>query len=381
APLAALAFKVVFDEHGQMTFVRVYSGTLEKGMYVLAPRSGKKVRVGRIVQLVAEKRIEVDALGAGEIGAVIGLAVAGGETLCSPDAPIVLETIRAPEPVMRIALEAKTADGRDKLGIALGRMVAADPSLRLETSAETGQTLLAGMGQLHLEIAVERLLSEHRVAVATGEPLVAYRSTLRRAVRTTYRHVKQTGGPGQRADVTIELAPGEPGSGITFEDRIKGGALTREYIRGVESGIREAAERGLFGGGYPVVDVRATLLDGAMHSNDSSELAFHIAGTLAFRQAADEAAPCVLEPVMSLEVVCPEEHVGTVVGDVLRRGGKMHGIDVRGDDRAVRAEVPLAESFGYANALSAMTHGRGRFTLEPSRYEQVPEGRARALMM
>jgi elongation factor G len=251
-------------------------------------------------------------------------------------------------------------------------MIAADPSLRIESDGETGQTLLAGMGQLHLEIAIERLALEHGVVVSTGKPLVAYHSTLRKMVRTEYRHVKQGGGPGQWAHVVLEVGPTERGTGFVFEDRIKGGAITREYIRGVERGVRDAMENGLLGG-HRVVDVRVALLDGEMHSNDSSELAFQTAGMFAFRQAAAQAEPVLLEPVMHLEVTCPEPDVGAVIGDVGRRRGQVLGIEARNDDRVVRAEVPLAETFGYADALGSITHGRGRFTLEPARYEPVPE--------
>ena len=378
-PLAALGFKVVHDDHGQLTFVRVYSGVLEKGMIVLAARAGRQLRVGRLVQLMADQREEVSRLEAGEIGAIIGMPLASGETLCAPEAPVVLESIRTPEPVVRVAVEAKTSSDRDRLGVALGRMVAADPSLRIETNPETGQTLLAGMGQLHLEIAVERLASEHHVEVVTGRPLVAFRTTLRGEVRREYRHVKQKGGPGQFAHVVLEVGPAERGAGVVFEDRIRGGAIPREFIRGVEAGVRLAAAEGVLGG-HPVVDVRVVLLDGSIHPNDSSELAFQLAGRFGFRAAAAEARPCLLEPVMALEVACPEDAVGAVVGDVGRRGGLVLGLEVRGEDHVVRAEVPLAETFGYAGALGGLTHGRGRFTLEPARYEQVPEARARALV-
>ncbi len=377
ASLSALAFKVVFDDHGQLTFVRVYSGVLEKGMTILAARAGRKLRVGRLVQLMADQREEVTRLEAGEIGAIIGLPVTGGETLCVPEAPHVLEAISAPEPVVRFAVEAKTSFDREKLGVALGRMVAADPSLRLESDPETGQTLLAGMGQLHLEIAVERLATEHGVEVTTGRPLVAYRSTLRRTVRRELRHVKQSGGPGQWAQVVLEVGPAERDAGLVFEDRIRGGAVPREYIRGVERGVRDAMGQGLLGG-HPVVDVRVVLVDGLTHANDSSELAFQIAGALAFRAAAADADPCLLEPVMLLEVVCPELAVGSVVGDIGRRRGQILGLEARGEERVIRAEVPLAETFGYAGAVRSLTHGRGRFTLEPARYEQVPESRAHA---
>ncbi|MBL0219979.1 MAG: elongation factor G [Myxococcales bacterium] len=370
APLAALGFKVVYDEHGQLTFVRVYSGVLEKGMTVLAARGGRKLRVGRLVQLMADQREEVTRLEAGEIGAIIGLPLAGGETLCAPEAPVLLEAIRTPDPVVRVAIEAKTSSDREKLGVALGRMVAADPSLRLESDPETGQTLLAGMGQLHLEIATERLATEHHVSVVTGRPLVAYRSTVQRVVRHEYRHVKQSGGPGQWAHVVLEVSPAARGAGVVFEDRIKGGAIPREFIRGVEAGVRAAATDGLLGG-HPVVDVRIVLVDGTTHPNDSSELAFQLAGRFGFRAAAELAGPCLLEPVMLLEVTCPEEHVGAVVGDLGRRRGSVVGLDARHDDRVVRGEVPLAETFGYAGALGGLTHGRGRFTLEPARYEPV----------
>jgi elongation factor G len=376
--LAALAFKVVFDEHGQLTFVRVYRGVLEKGMTVLASRSGRKLRVGRLVQLMADQREEVTRLEAGAIGAIVGLPLSGGETICDPEAPIVLEAITAPEPVVRVAIEARTSADREKLGLALGRMVAADPSLRIETDAETGQTLLAGMGQLHLEIAAERLEEEHRVAVTMGRPRVAYRSTVRRAVRHELRHIKQRGGPGQWAHLVIEVGPADRGSGVAFEDRTRGGVIPREYVRGVEAGVRAAAASGLLGG-PPVVDVRVALVDGSIHPNDSSEMAFEVAGSIAFREAAELAEPCLLEPVMLLEVTCPDAHVGGVVGDLGRRGGQVLGLEARGaaDDRTVRAEVPLAQMFGYAGALSGLTHGRGRFTLEPLRYEAVPMARAK----
>jgi elongation factor G len=378
--LVALGFKVTFDDHGQLTFVRVYRGAIEKGMTVLASRAGRKLRVGRLVQLMADAREEVTRLEAGEIGAIVGLPLAGGETICAPEAPVVLEAIAAPEPVVRMAIEPKTSADRERLGVALGRMVAADPSLRIESDGETGQTLLAGMGQLHLEIAVERLETEHRVAVATGRPLVAYRTTLGRTVRRELRHVKRNGGPGQWAHVVIEVGPAERGAGVVFEDRIRGGAVPREFIRAVEAGVRDAAADGLLGG-HPVVDVKVVLLDGATHAVDSSELAFRIAGAAAFRAAAGEAEPQLLEPVMKLEVTVPEAAVGSVVGDIARRGGQVLGHDVREavGDHVVHAEVPLAESFGYAGALSGLSHGRGRFTLEPLRYEAVPAVRARAL--
>jgi len=369
-PVAALGFKVVFDAHGQLTFVRVYSGVLERGMTVRASRSGRTLRVGRLVQLQSDTRVEVDRLEVGEIGGLIGAPVSSGETLSDPDRPIVLESIAIPEPVVRVAIEARTRGERERLSLVLARMIAADPSLRIETDADTGQTLLAGMGQLHLDIAVERMATEHGIEVTTGRPLVAYRTTLERPARRELRHVKQSGGPGQYAHVVIDVGPAPRGAGLVFEDRIRGGSVPRSYVAAVEQGVREAMTDGLLGG-HPVVDVRVALLDGSTHPNDSSELAFKIAGALAFKAAAVDAGPVLLEPIMRLEVSCGDADVGAVVGDLARRRGQVLGLDVRGAERVVRAEVPLAESFGYAGALGGLTHGRGRFVLEPARYQAV----------
>lgn len=369
ATLSALGFKVVFDDHGQLTFVRVYSGVLARGETVLTGR-GKKLRVGRLVQLVAAEQVEVDQLGAGEIGAILGAQLTGGETLADPAHPIVLESIAAPEPVMRVAIEARTAEERERMSLALSRLVAADPSLRIESDAETGQTLLAGMGQLHLDVAIERLATEHRVHVTAGEPKVAYRTTLGRVVQREYRHVRQRGGPGQFAHVVIEVGPAPRGAGLVFEDRTKGGVIPKPFAKAVEAGVRGAMSEGLLGG-HPVVDVKVALVDGSTHEKDSNEMAFQVAGSLAFKAAAAEAAPIMLEPIMLLEVTCPEDAIGTVIGDLGRRRGDVVALEARGDERVVRAEVPLAETFGYASALGGLTHGRGRFTLEPARYEAV----------
>jgi elongation factor G len=376
-PVAALAFKVAFDEHGQLTFVRVYSGVLARGQTVVGSRSGRRFRVGRLVQLQADQRVEVDRLEAGEIGGLVGVPVASGETLSDPDRPIVLEAIATPEPVVRVAIEAVTRAERERLSFVLGRMIAADPSLRIETDADTGQTLLAGMGQLHLDIAVERMAAEHGIEVVTGQPLVAYRTTLEREVRRELRHVKQSGGPGQFAHVVLDVGPAAAGAGLVFEDRIRGGSVPRSYVAAVEHGVRSAMSDGLLGG-HPVVDVRVVMVDGSTHPNDSSELAFTIAGALAFKAAAVDAGPVLLEPVMRLEVTCGEADVGAVVGDLARRRAQVLGLDVRGADRVVKAEVPLAESFGYAGALGGLTHGRGRFVLEPARYQPVPASARRA---
>jgi elongation factor G len=354
-----------------MTFVRVYAGALVKGGHVVVSRTGRRLRIGRLVQLHADQREEVDRLEAGEIGAVMGLPVTTGETLAAPDAAIALEAITAPEPLVRVAIEPVGRDDRDRLPVALQRMIAADPSLRLESDPDTDQALLAGMGQLHLDITVERLATEHEVRVTTGRPRVAYRTTLTQTARHELRHVKQSGGPGQFAVVVLEVGPAPAGAGLVFEDRIRGGAIPRPFVAAVEAGARQAMSDGLLGG-HPVVDVQVALLDGATHPKDSSELAFHVAGALAFKAAAADAGPALLEPIMRLEVTCDDGDVGAVVGDLGRRRGQVLGLDVRGDQRVVRAEVPLAESFGYAGALSGLTHGRGRFVLEPARYEAVP---------
>jgi elongation factor G len=371
APVSALAFKVTFDDHGQATFVRVYSGVLAKGATVVAQRARRSFRIGRLVQLHADKRVDVERLEAGEIGAILSAPIGNGDTLADPAHPIVLESIVVPEPVVRLAVEPVTSADRDRLGLALSRMVTADPSLRLESDGETGQSLLAGMGQLHLDIAVERLATEHGVKVTTGRPLVAYRTTLSRSVRQDHRLAKQTGGPGMFAQVVLEVGPAPRGTGLDFTDQVKGGAIPREWVRAVGDGVREAMADGL-PGGHPIVDVRVVVLDGSTHPKDSSELAFRVAGAQALRLAAAAAGPIVLEPVMKLEVTCREEDLGAVIGDLGRRRGQVLGLDTRGAQRIVRGEVPLAETFGYAGALSGLTHGHGRFSLEPARYEPAP---------
>jgi len=304
---------------------------------------------------------------------VLATPLLGGETLADPAHPVALEAITAPEPVVRVAIEPVTRDDRERLPLALQRMIAADPSLRLVSDGETGQSLLAGMGQLHLDIAVERLAGEHGVHVATGRPRVAYRSTLLGTARREYRHVKQSGGPGQFAHVVLELGPAARGAGLVFEDRTRGGVVPRPFAQAVERGVREAMANGLLGG-HPVVDVAVALVDGATHPKDSSELAFQVAGRLGFAEAAELATPALLEPIMRLEVTCADGDVGAVVGDLGRRRASVLGLDVRGDERVVAAELPLAETFGYAGVLAGLSHGRGRFVLEPARLEVVPPG-------
>jgi len=299
------------------------------------------------------------------------MPIATGETLADPAHPIALEAIVLPEPVVRVAIEPIGRDDRERMPLALQRMIAADPSLRLESDPETGQALLAGMGQLHLDITTERLRTEHGVRVTTGRPRVAYRTTLIGAARRELRHVKQSGGPGQFAHITIDVEPAPRGAGLVFEDETRGGVVPRPFVKAVEAGVRQAMSDGLLGG-HPVVDVHVVLVDGATHPKDSSELAFHVAGSLAFKAAAADAGIALLEPIMRLEVTCDDGDVGAVTGDLGRRRAQVLGLDVRGDQRVIRAEVPLAESFGYAGSLSGLTHGRGRFVLEPSRYEPVP---------
>lgn len=376
APLAALAFKVVFDDHGQGTFVRVYTGALVKGAQVRGSTSGRALRLGRLVQVVGDRRLEVDRLDAGEIGVVLNTPLHGGETLADLRHPVALEAITAPEPIVHVAIEPRTSDDRERLPLALQRMIAADPSLRLVADGDTGQTLLAGMGQLHLDIAVERLAGEHGVHVATGRPRVAYKATLLATAQHELRHIKQDGGHGQYAVITLEVGPAPRGAGLVFEDRTRGGVVPRPFVHAVERGVRDAMRDGLSGsvGGHPVTDVTVALLDGATHTKDSSELAFQIAGAQGFVAAAAAASPALLEPIMKLEVTCADADVGAVVGDLGRRRASVLGLDVRGEDRVVAAEVPLAETFGYAGALAALTRGRGRFVLEPSRLELVPPG-------
>jgi elongation factor G len=344
---------------------------LVKGRSVVTARGGRALRVGRLVRLVADQREEVDRLEAGEIGALLGAPIAGGDTLSDPADPIALEAITAPDAVVRVAIEPRTREDRERLALALSRMHAADPSLRVETDGETGQTVLSGMGQLHLDVAIERMATEHGVQVTAGRPRVAYRTTLGRVVRHELRHVKQSGGPGQYAHVVVEIGPATRGAGLVFEDRVRGGAIPRNYVAAVEQGVREAMSGGLLGG-HPVVDVHVAVLDGSTHPNDSSELAFKVAGARVFKEAAEHAEPVLLEPIMALEVSGPEAHVGAVTGDLGRRRAQVLGQEVRGHDHVIRAEVPLAETFGYAGNLSALTHGRGRFTMEPARYEAAP---------
>ena len=380
-PLAALAFKIASDRHvGQLTYVRIYSGRMKTGDQVLNAATGKKDRIGRLLQMHANKRQEIDEACTGDIVAVVGLkSVATGQTLCHPQHPILLESIEFPQPVISIAVEAKTKADMDKLGTALGRLASEDPTFRVATDPETGQTLISGMGELHLEIITDRLLREFGVAANVGRPQVAYKETITRPARCEGRYIKQTGGAGEYGVVTIEVEPGAPGSGFAFENALKGQAIPREFVPAIRHGCEEAAQSGELAG-YPVVDVRVRLLDGQAHDVDSSERSFKIAGSLAMREALREGRPVLLEPLMAVEVVTPDDFVGVVQGDLNARRGSITGLEARSGAQLVHAEVPLAEMFGYVNSLRSMTQGRATYTMQFSHYSQVPEERAREIV-
>jgi elongation factor G len=374
-PFSALVFKLMNDPHvGHLTYIRVYSGRVKPGDQVLNATRGRKERVGRLLQMHANKRQPIEEACAGEIAAVIGLRGAvTGETLCDPRHPIVLEPLEFPEPVLAIAIEPKTQADMDRLGESLARLAQEDPSFRVTTDPETGQTLIAGMGELHLEIITDRLLREFKVGANVGPPQVAYKETITKPVRVEGRYIKQTGGTGDYGVVWLEVAPGAPGSGFHFEAAVKGGAVPREYFPAVRSGCEEAAQSGMLAG-YPVVDIRVALVDGQYHDVDSSERSFKIAGSLAMKEALRTAGPTLLEPIMSVEVVTPEEFVGAVQGDLNSRRGSITGMEARGNAQVIRADVPLATMFGYVNSLRSMTQGRATYTMQFASYAQAPPG-------
>jgi len=379
-PFTALAFKLMNDPFvGQLTFVRVYSGTLASGMHVYNSTQQKKERIGRLPRMHANKREEIEGVGAGDIAAVVGLKFARtGDTLSDPDRPIVLERMDFPEPVISVAIEPKTKADEERLGVSMGRLALEDPTFRVSSDAETGQTLISGMGELHLEIIVDRLLREFKVEANVGRPEVAYRETARRKSEARGRFVRQTGGRGQYGDVEIELEPA-PGKGFVFENKIVGGSVPREYIPAVEKGIREALQSGVLAG-YPVVDVQVSLMDGSYHDVDSSEMAFKIAGSMAFKDALKKASPVLLEPIMQVEVVTPEEYMGAVHGDLASRRGRIVSMEARGSSQVIRANVPLATMFGYATDLRSSTQGRATYTMQFARYEEVPTSLAEEIM-
>jgi elongation factor G len=374
-PFAALAFKVMSDPYvGKLTYVRVYSGQLQSGDRILNTTTGKTERAGRILQMHANHREERTEIAAGEIAAVVGFKnTTTGDTLAIDTAPIRLESMQFPEPVISVAIEPKTKSDQDKLGTGLQRLAEEDPTFRVRTDEETGQTLISGMGELHLEIIVDRLMREFSVDANVGRPQVAYRETAGKAVQKIEgRFVRQTGGRGQYGHAVIDLEPAGPGDGYEFIDKVVGGKIPREYIPAVDLGIQEAMESGILAG-YPVVDVRVTLVEGSYHDVDSSEMAFKVAGSMAFKEAMKRAKPKLLEPVMSVEVVTPEEYLGDVMGDLNSRRGQVLGLEPRGNAQVITARVPLAAMFGYATDLRSTTQGRATFTMQFDRYEEVPQ--------
>ena len=373
-PFAALAFKIATDPFvGKLCFFRVYSGTLESGSTVLNSSKDKKERIGRILQMHSNHREDIEKVYAGDIAAAVGLKdVTTGNTLCDPDHPIILESMEFPEPVIDIAIEPKDKANQEKMGIALSKLAEEDPTFKTYTNHETGQTIIAGMGELHLDIIVDRLKREFKVECSVGKPSVAYKETIRNAVRVEGKFIRQSGGRGQYGHVWLEMEPLEPGTGIQFESKIVGGVVPKEYIKPVEEGIREAADNGTLAG-YPVIDFKATLVDGSYHDVDSSEMAFKIAGSMAFKEGCKKAKSVILEPIMKVEITVPEEYMGDVIGDVNSRRGRMEGMEAQGGNQVIRSFIPLSEMFGYATDLRSKTQGRGTYSMEPSHYEEVPK--------
>jgi elongation factor G len=383
APFSGLVFKIVTDPYvGRLAYIRVYSGTMTQGSMVYNSTKERRERIGRLLRMYADRREDVNEVLAGDIGAILGLKESfTGDTLCDASNPIVLENITFPEPVISVAIEPKTTVDQNKMGEALQKLAEEDPTFKVRSDPETGQTIIAGMGELHLEILVDRMLREFRVQARVGKPQVAYRESITQPVpKAEYRYVKQTGGHGQYGHVVLELTPGEPGSGVTFENDIVGGVIPREYIAGVEKGVREAAEGGVVAG-YPVTDVKVRLYDGSYHEVDSSEMAFKMAASLAFKEGIQKGGPILQQPIMKVEVIAPEEFLGDVIGQLNARRGDIQGMEHRpGGAQAVRAMVPLAEMFGYSTDLRSATQGRGVFTMEFDHYDRVPENVARTII-
>lgn len=373
-PFSALAFKIMSDPYvGRLTYFRVYSGTISKGSYVFNATKGKKERLGRILRMHANHREDVDEVFAGDIAAGVGLGDATtGDTLCEEGKPILLETIVFPEPVISIAIEPKTKADQDKLGQSLGRLSAEDPTFRVHTDLETGQTIISGMGELHLEIIQDRLFREFKVEANVGRPQVAYRETITRKAHAEGRFVRQTGGKGQFGHVVFDIEPLEPGAGFEFRNKVVGGSIPREYIPAVENGVREAMAKGILAG-FPIIDFAITLVDGSYHEVDSSEMAFKIAGSMGFQEVAKKASPVLKEPVMAVEVVTPEEFLGDIIGDLNSRRGRIEGMEpMQGGTQVIKAQVPLAEMFGYATTVRTLSQGRASYSMEPSHYDEVP---------
>lgn len=381
-PFSALAFKIMVDPYvGKLTFFRVYSGVLKSGSYVYNSTKNRKERIGRLLQMHANHRVDIQEAHAGDILAAVGLKfTTTGDTLCDEVNPIILESMDFPEPVIDVAIEPKTTADQEKMSLALQKLSEEDPTFRVRSDQETGQTLISGMGELHLEIIVDRLLREFRVDANVGKPQVAYRETIRSAVKAVGKFVRQSGGHGQYGHCVLEFEPQEPGSGFLFESKIVGGVIPKEYIPAVESGVREAMETGVMAG-FPVVDVKARLIDGSYHEVDSSELAFKIAGSMAFKEGAKKASPTILEPIFKLEVQVPDEYLGDVIGDLNARRGRVEGMEPRSGVQVIRGYVPLSEMFGYATDLRSKTQGRGTYVMQFARYEEVPKSIAETIVI
>ena len=380
-PFAALAFKIMADPYvGKLAFFRVYSGTLSSGSYVFNSTKGKKERIGRILQMHANHRAELDTVYSGDIAAAVGLKdTTTGDTLCDDLKPIILESMEFPDPVISVAVEPKTKNDQEKMGIALQKLAEEDPTFRVRTDQETGQTIISGMGELHLEIIVDRMLREFKVDCNVGNPQVAYRETIRKPAKAEGKFVRQSGGHGQYGHCWLELTPQEPGEGFTFENKIVGGVIPKEFINPIENGVREAMDNGVIAG-YPMVDVKVTVYDGSYHEVDSSEMAFKIAGSMAFRNGAEKANPVLLEPYVKVEVIVPEEYMGDVMGDINSRRGRIEGMEARNGAQVINAFVPLSEMFGYSTDLRSKTQGRGNYSMEVSYYDEVPKNIAEAII-
>ena len=373
-PFAALAFKIMTDPYvGKLTFFRVYSGTLEKGSYVLNANKGKKERIGRLIQMHANSRQDIDKVYAGDIACAVGLKdVSTGDSLTDEQHPIILESIEFPEPVIDVSIEPKTKADQEKMAIALQKLAEEDPSFKTYTNQETGQTIIAGMGELHLDIIVDRMKREFHVDANVGKPQVAYKETIRKSVKVEGKFIRQSGGKGQYGHVWLEVEPNEAGKGYSFESRIVGGVVPKEYVKPVDEGVQDAMKAGILAG-YPVVDVKVALVDGSYHEVDSSEAAFHIAGSMAFKEACRQGGAVLLEPIMKVDITVPEEYMGDVIGDVNSRRGRMEGMDTEQGVTTIHSFIPLSEMFGYATDLRSKTQGRGVYSMEPSHYEEVPK--------
>ena len=372
APFSALAFKLINDPFGKLSFIRLYSGVLKTGDTILNPRTGKTERVGRLVKMHANKREDITEIYAGDICACVGLKdIKTGDTLCTQQHPIALSAITFPEPVISVAIEPKTKGDQEKMAIALAKLSDEDPTFKVRTDQESGQTIISGMGELHLEILVDRMKREHKVEANVGEPRVAFRETVRKTSEAEGKYIRQTGGSGNYGHVKIRIEPNEPGKGFEFIDAIRGGVVPREYIKPTEQGIREASMNGILAG-YEMVDFKVTLFDGSYHEVDSNEMAFKIAGSMAFKEAARKASPVLLEPMMAVEVTVPEEHMGTIIGDINSRRGRIEGMEHSGGSQVIKAMVPLKEMFGYVNDIRSSTQGRASYSMQFARYEEAP---------